>query len=349
MAEARREDPKVQDGASSSPWSGRAQRLQRFLDRYPWLLPGLSFGGGWIGFLMVQRGESLARYIALVAMVGWGWLLIEPLVRRSLERRRTGMGNLAANFVTQSLQQELLFFCLPFMIGATQGDAGQLAFTGTAIVAALLSTIDPVYERYIASRAALRLLFHAYCSWLATLVVVPMTLRYPVERALPLSLWVLVAWIVLTLPLGWASLRTGRARAAWLACLVLLPGLIWYTRAHVPAAGLNVTDARITRTIEDRVPGAAVSTLTRAELQQGVIAYTAIRAPTGLWQSVVFRWRHGADSEDIVEEVLGGRDQGWRAYSRKQNFPLDPVGRWTVSLLTPQGQLLKRLTFEVTP
>jgi hypothetical protein len=42
----------------------------------------------------------------------------------------------------------------------------------------------------------------------------------------------------------------------------------------------------------------------------------------------------GAQPEDIVEEVLGGRFQGWRAYSRKQNFPIDPVGQWTMSLLT---------------
>ena len=105
-------------------------RLLTLERRYPWALPLGSFLGGWLGFAMVQRGEGLARIVALLALLGWVWLLIEPWIRRSIERRRPRAGNLVVNFVTQSLQQELLFFSLPFLIGATQWDVGQLAFTG---------------------------------------------------------------------------------------------------------------------------------------------------------------------------------------------------------------------------
>jgi hypothetical protein len=158
------------------------RQLSFIANRLPWLVPAVSFAAGWVGFLLVRRGEELARLVALLALCGWFWLLIEPWVRRRLERRRRRVGNFVVNFVSQSLQQELLFFSLPFLIGATQLDAGQLAFTGLVAAAALLSTVDPLYERLVATRAARRMTFHAFCSWIAALVVLPMVLLVPVGR-----------------------------------------------------------------------------------------------------------------------------------------------------------------------
>ncbi len=296
---------------------------------------------------MVRRGAGAARWIAMLALLGWVWLLIEPLVRQRLERHKAGAGNFVVNFVSQSLQQELLFFTLPLMIGATQQDVGQMVFTAIAATAAVISTIDPLYERYIATRAVRRLAFHGYCSWIAALVVLPMVLRLPLERALPMSLAAIAGWWVLTLPLSLASLRGPRQKVAWIASLLLLPMLLWVLRGNVPAAGLAVTEARITQSIEELTPSAAVNTVASADLSQGVIAYVAIRAPTGLAQSVIFQWRHAGQSEAIVEEIRGGNQSGWRTYSRKQIFPADARGKWTVDILTPQGQLLKRLRFTV--
>jgi hypothetical protein len=323
------------------------RRVLGVVNRFPWLLPAASFAAGWLGFALVQRGQELARIIALLALLGWFWLLIEPWVRRRLERRRERAGNFVVNFISQSLQQELLFFSLPFLIGSTQRDAGQIAFTGLVGAAALLSTIDPVYERVIATRAARRMSFHAFCSWIAALVVLPMVLLVPLERALPISLLAVGGWLLLTLPLSLYSLRGWRARTIWVAGMVGVPLLFWAIRAQVPAAGLAVTDARVTQTIEGLTPGAPVRRLHKEELAQGVIAFAAIRAPTGLAQQVVFEWRHNGERERIPVEIHGGKADGFRAYSRKQIFPADPTGLWTVDVLTPQAQLLERLRFVV--
>ncbi len=328
-------------------WQRRLGRLEALLHHVPWLLPTLSFAAGWIGFVMVQRGASLARPIAMLALLGWPWLLIEPLIRRRLEKRKPRMGKFVVNFVSQSLQQELLFFSLPLIIGAMQPQVGQVVFTVVAAAAALISTVDPLYEHYIAARAARRLVFHAYCSWITALVVLPMVLRLPLERALPLSLAAVAVSLILTLPLSLSSLRNSRQKAAWTAGVLLVPLALWGLRAHIPAAGLAVTEARITQSIQELTPGTPVNTLTSAELSRGVIAYAAIRAPSGLAQSVIFRWRHANESEAIVEEIHGGNQSGWRTYSRKQIFPTDAQGQWAVDILTPQGQLLKRLHFDV--
>jgi hypothetical protein len=90
-----------------------------------------------------------------------------------------------------------------------------------------------------------------------------------------------------------------------------------------------------------------VRSVRQDELAQGVIAFAAIRAPTGLSQQVVFEWRHNDERERIAVEIHGGRADGFRAYSRKELFPEDSVGIWTVDVLTPQAQLLQRMRFLV--
>lgn len=335
--------------ASAPRSSGVLARVARALERVPWLIPTISFTTGVIGFVMVKRGADLARPIAIVALAGWLWLLIEPLVRRYLENRKSGIGKFVSNFLTQSLQQEVLFFSLPFLIGAMQRDVGQIGFIAIAAGAALLTAIDPLYERWVAARAATRLLFHAYCSLIAAVVVVPMVVHLSLEEALPLSLGGVGVWLLLTSPMSLRSLRSSRHRLIWVACSVLAPLAVWLLRAHVPPAGLAVTQAVITQSIIDRTPGPPVRTLTTAELASGVVAFAAIRAPSGVAQSIVFEWRHRGESERISSEIRGGNDSGWRTYSRKELFPANAQGRWTVDVKTPQGQLLERMQFVVQP
>ena len=339
-------DPEIQPSARES--SRTLTRIAHAFDRFPWLIPTVSFITGVIGFVMVKRGADLARVVAIIALAGWLWLLIEPLVRRYLERRRSGIGKFVSNFLTQSLQQEVLFFSLPFLFGALQRDMGQIAFIAIAAAAALLTALDPLYERWVAARAATRLLFHAYCSLIAAVVVVPMVVHLSLEEAFPLSLGAVGVWLLLTAPMSLRSLRSTRHKLIWVACSLLAPLLVWLLRAHVPPAGLAVTQAVITQSIVDRTPGPAVRSLTTAELSAGVVAFAAIRAPSGVAQSIVFEWRHAGEVERISAEIHGGNESGWRTYSRKELFPANAPGRWTVDVRTPQGQLLKRMQFVVT-
>jgi Family of unknown function (DUF5924)/Protein of unknown function (DUF2914) len=322
-------------------------RIENLLQRFPWFLPAVSFASGWLSFVLVKRGDALARLVALLSLLGWLWLLVEPLVRHYLERRRAGVGKFVANFLSQSLQQEMLFFALPLLFGATQLHPGQLVFTAIAVAAAVLTTLDPIYERYIAAHAAARLAFHAYCSLIAAVVVLPMVVRLPLEQVLPLSLLGVGIWLLLTAPMSLRSLHTKRRKVLWLVGSCVAPLTFWLLRSQVPAAGLVVTTAVVTHSIAELEPGPAISRLSQAELQRGMVAFAAIRAPSGMSQTVVFEWHHGAESERITSQIFGGRAAGWRTYSRKQAFPQDARGRWTVDILTPQRQLLKRLSFVV--
>ena len=215
-------------------------------------------------------------------------------------------------------------------------------------LAALLTCIDPLYERWVAARAATRLLFHAYCSLIAAVVVLPMVVHLSLERALPFALVCVAVWLVLTAPMALRSLRSIQTKIAWTLASLAVPLVLWGLRAHVPPAGLAVTQAVITQSLEELQPGPAVKTLTIDELRAGIVAFVAIRAPSGVAQSVVFVWRYKGEIERITAEIRGGNDNGYRTYSRKQQFPAEAAGRWIVDVETPQGQLLKRMRFEVT-
>ncbi|HET8711204.1 MAG TPA: DUF5924 family protein [Spongiibacteraceae bacterium] len=334
--------------APESFWKRYVAAVAVRLERMPWLLPALSFGWGWLSFAMVRRGEEFARPMAVLALVGWPWLLAEPFIRKYLEKLTPGkLTKLAIDFVTQALQQELLFFSLPFVIGATQLDIGQWLFAATAIGAALISTIDPIYNRIVAPRPLVKQIFHAYCSWLAALVVLPMVVHLPLERAAPAALIFVIAWFTLTLGRSLQALPDTRQRALWLGLCAGIPAVIWICRDEIPAAGLSARDACITQSIADLTPGTPVTTLSNSDLSKGIIAFVAIRAPMGLTQSLVFEWRHNGDVERIGAEIRGGSRTGYRTWSRKMNFPSNAQGKWTVDVRTPQGQLLKRLHFRV--
>jgi len=62
-------------------------------------------------------------------------------------------------------------------------------------------------------------------------------------------------------------------------------------------------------------------------------------------------WRQDGKVVEVValSPVRGGRREGFRTYSRKTAFPVDPAGRWTVDVTTSWGQLVGRLSFRVTP
>lgn len=332
--------------------SRRFDRVLDFLNRHPLLLPTASFAFGIGSFLLVQRGEHLARLMAVIALLGWPWLLAEGALGRWIARHSRGKLPVAtARFLTQQAQQELLFFSLPFLFTAMQPVPGQMLCFALAAALAVASALDPVYWHRIAPNAALSMGFHAGCTFVAALVILPIAVHLPAETALPIAFGVTGLTLAISLP---RLIRSGddprsrRRRLAYGTLVALLLGAGWLLRAAIPPAGLWVRDARIATSISDNTPGPAISRVDQAALADGLIAFVAVRAPQGLSQAVIFEWRHDEVIVDrIPAQISGGREAGFRTYSRKLNFGESPAGRWRVDLRTPQGQLIARRSFEI--
>ncbi|MDZ7266434.1 MAG: DUF2914 domain-containing protein [candidate division KSB1 bacterium] len=81
-----------------------------------------------------------------------------------------------------------------------------------------------------------------------------------------------------------------------------------------------------------------------------IYCFAAVFAPTALKQRIVHHWQKKNAAGDWVTrdaisyEAHGGRDGGWRWYTRKRNA--EP-GSWRVEVRTQNGRLLGRIPFEV--
>ncbi len=71
--------------------------------------------------------------------------------------------------------------------------------------------------------------------------------------------------------------------------------------------------------------------------------------PRGLSETIYHAWHHNGKALDTVALAInGGREQGYRAWSHKQNFPQDPSGEWRVDIMTDGGQRLGLIRFTVS-
>jgi hypothetical protein len=174
----------------------------------------------------------------------------------------------------------------------------------------------------------------------------------PPALALLLAAWMTVVALTPTLRQALAvPWLPGLGAAALIG--VAVAALAWAGRGWIPPVPLFIARATMTwdvGTVESLEPNLGAI---RAEdlRQRGLVAYTAIYAPGGLTQAVHHVWRREDKVVDVVRlsPVHGGRRGGFRTFSRKTAFPADPVGRWTVDVVTASDQLIGRLRFRVVP
>lgn len=328
-------------------------RLIDLLQRYPRAIAIFGLLSGLASFFLVERQESLVRVIALVMLASWIFLLLERLLRlRFAQRFGRPLPPAVLRFLTQMVHQESLFFVLPFFTVTTSWNSAQVLFSGVLVAGAMVSLWDPWYYQRLAPRRWLFLGFHCLTLFAVLLVALPLIWQLNTAESYRLAL---VLTVVLALPalwevLPWTGWRRGPALLG-LALLLLLSG--WALRQAVPPATLWLAQGVISLELdsEQREPGAAQKRLTAEQLHtQGLYAFTAISAPRGLDERIYHVWQHeGGVVERIALDIHGGREQGYRAWTHKQNFPADVQGRWQVRLETETGQVLGVLRFKVGP
>lgn len=352
----------LESSASAAPppagHGGRLRRLKRrglrlmvWLRRHPWLVASFGFVSGVLSFLLVERHEGVARAMAVAMLAGWLLLVLERVLDRALKRRfGFGLPGVVVRYLTQFTHQESLFFALPFFVASTSWNSGQALFTAALGVMALVAIIDPLYFGRLAKRRWLFLGYHTLTLFALLLVVLPLVLRVPAMASYQAALAVAVVLSFPTLagaisvPRWWRGLLV-------LALLAALGLAGWLARLWVPPATLRLTQVAVTTAvdIEQRAPTQSLQVLDAARLrEEGLYAYTAIRAPLGLAEKVTHVWLHEGGEVDRIElNVTGGRADGYRAWTHKRNFPEDPRGRWQVRVLTADDRMIGMLRFRV--
>ncbi len=164
----------------------------------------------------------------------------------------------------------------------------------------------------------------------------------------------LAATVIFSLPSLLHLLRPMTARR-WLLMLALLPllaGIAWGGRIWVPPASLWISGSALSPEFDvaTRSPQGQLRLTPDALTEHGLYAYTAIHAPRGLREQIVHAWRHDGELIDRIPlEIQGGREEGYRAWTHKRNFPADSAGRWRIDVMTASGQRIGVLRFQVAP
>ena len=326
------------------------QRLLELMKRYPGVIALGGFISGLGSFMLVDRQQGLATWIAIMMLVSWLWLMVENSMTRLFTRIfKREIPQPLLRYATQMIHQESLFFVLPFFFITTTWNSSQLIFTGLLGAAALISIIDPLYYKWLAPRRWAFLALHTLTLFAALLTALPVILHLTTDQSFKLALGIAM---LLSFP-SLASIfpiRTVRNALAILCITVGIGGAGWVLRSWVPPATLWMTEVAISTQLEDRTPGASLKEVSAAQIRNnGLYAYTAINAPRGLDERIYHVWQfNGKEVDRIALDIHGGRKEGYRAWTHKQNFPDDPTGKWQVRVLTENGQMIGVLRFKVS-
>ncbi len=328
------------------------QRVLEFIKRYPGLIAFFGFCSGIGSFILVDRQAKLATWIAVIMLVSWVWLMVEnsavALLAKLFKRE---IPQPLLRYATQMIHQESLFFVLPFFFITTTWNSGQLVFTGLLGAAGLISITDPLYYKWLAPRRWLFMALHTLTLFAALLTALPVILHLTTTESYKLSL-------ITAMLLSFPSLASSFPINSWkrgfgLVIMTLaIGGAGWLLRSWVPPATLWLTEVAISTRLDNqnRTPGESIQQIGVNQLRSaGLYAYTSINAPRGLDERIYHVWRHNGEEVDrIALDIHGGRQEGYRAWTHKQNFPPDALGKWQVRVLTEDGQMIGVLRFEVT-
>lgn len=305
--------------------------------------------GGLLTLFVFRRG--LPHVSVIVGYLLLLWILVAVLVqsREALaasERRTHRLVLTATEYTVQTLYHGVLLFLLPAYYAATTFTSYNVLFLILLVTLTLLATVDPWYRVIVHPRPWMGYVFFVVSIFGALNLALPLVYIPPA--------WALLASAWLTTVALTPAVRRARGWVWPLAFSVtalvgfLVAAGVVYVRVAIPPALLFLAESRLawdTGTIESLEPP---SPIPAAALQtQGLVAHTAIYAPAGLRTPVQHVWRQNGVIINVIPlTVEGGRQQGYRTFSRKLAFPERPAGRWTVDVMT-RGQLIGRVRFRV--
>jgi hypothetical protein len=317
-----------------------------------WGISCASLAGGLLTLFVFRRGLPHVAWIIGYLLLLWLLFALLTQVRQAFEtsaRRRHRLVRTAVDYTVQTLYHGLLLFVLPAYYAAATPTSVNFAFVVVLAGLVLLATFDPWYDALVHPRPWLGGLFFVVSIFAALNVALPLLGVRP-YAALLLSAWASVVAVTPAVRKAfawpWRVTVLGTSLAGLVAAMVVGAGCI-----AIPPAPLFVARADIRWNVGSVDALEPVTTAIRVEdlRQRGLTAFTAVYAPAGLRQPVAHVWKHEGRITDVVSfsAVAGGRREGYRTWSRKTAFPADPVGPWTVDVMTTSGQLIGRLSFRV--
>ncbi len=339
----------------------RAKRFLREHGRKLWWLHSLYallLGVGVVFF--ARKGFEHARWMAVT--LGLAWLLLVLVYRvfakgsqvRAYEATdpKVRARFFVMTYALKNLYQGMLFFLLPFYWQSMTTDSANVWFSLLLGGAAVLSTLDIVFDRVLMRFRWLASVFHGFTLFACLNLVIPAL--FPDTRTLTSMLAAAAIAVVSfwTLHVTKRALKKKVYIGLFAASIGAGVGLAYVARAAVPPVPMYVSSAGVgPKQLSDGRLAMEVKTL-HPEVIKELIAVTDVVVPGGKGDRLRHVWRHrGVVVHRTTEEtsrIAGPKGVvRLRSMLTGEDLPADLLGAWSVDVETDDGQLVGRTAFEV--
>lgn len=336
---------------SSPPRSGLSGVLERARRYLPWI--SLLTGVG--GAVLMNRAPERAWIVVVAAVAGWMVLVVMQLTERRWRvpvRRVFGEVNIArrrrARFAlllsSQIAIQQALLFPLPFYVRAAELQPGHVVFFVVYAGALIASLWDPLFSA-VMTRAPGAFTLQAFAVFVGLDMVLPVL-------GVSNTASFLVAGVATGVGVPALLLLELRPKT-WQQRLLALPAVAVVVVAarlvapFVPPAPLELVHVGIGTGVEERELIGEARALDVGDANE-LFCHSTIKAPLGLKDALVHVWRKdGRRIDSVAVSMSGGREAGFRTWSRKRSLGSSPAGTWSCSVETASGQVVGRAKIEL--
>lgn len=343
---------------------GRIKRIKAFFGRHKmllwWLHSAYALFLGVMVILFAQKGFEHARVLAATL----GGALIAMLVvfrifgvgKEQKEKVHKSRGSkirfLLITYLLKNLYQPMLFFVLPFYWKASSIDSVNGWFVFLLGILAFLSTMDIIFDRFLVRHRVWAASYYGLTLFACLNLVIPALFpNVPTIVTLLSSAFLsVVGFWLLHFPLG--SLKEKRSWLILLAVALAFTSIVYVARRGIPPVPLYVQHGAVG---PERLPDG------RLALEVGAVhesrlgdmwAVTEVALPGGEGDTFrhVWRYRDGDFTQDVATEKGAGEAKGTIRLTsalKRETLPAKVAGRWTVDVMTEEGQIVGRTRFEV--
>ena len=344
------------DAAEPTPPPPTRGRLARLLHKAWWLhsFGALSFGI----FVMLFARKGLAYADKLLVVLAASWLLLFIALRTisgpsNPDERLPKKGlRVATNYVIKNLYQQMFFFQVPlYMSSATWSLSSNNFWLPPLLLAcAVLLTLDVIFDNFIMRVRVLASLLYGVCLFGVLNLMLPIVFHFAHLRALVIAA-ATTAPAVALLSFRVRTVFSSRGIGLVMGATFGLCAAAWYGRAWIPPAPLAMSEGAVgsgTPGSHETLPGKKMR-IRKSELDH-LRCGSLLTEPGGLRDRIVHVWRFRGETFARLEPSRVPTDEaGVLLLSSLTTLPPNPVGDWSCSVETDDGQLVGRMGFAILP
>jgi hypothetical protein len=334
--------------------SARVESLHHRYGRAFWI--GHSFWALFTGIVVLVLAHNRYGYLPWVILfltLTWVSTLFFSRFALLPSSRAARLAKGFVSYLTRIMYQETLFFLLPFYFYSTTFPSWNSAYIVVLAALAALSCFDIPFDRLLRTSRPFALGFFGIVTYSALQFFLPLVLAVPIRQGTYLAaLLSLLAAVPLAYP--WRELRRPATAARIILAVAMVFLALRFLLPVVPPVPLRLSKVRFAAALDPRTiqaPFEYTSQIPRSVLAGGrLYAIVSVFAPSRLPATITLRFvREGKVLRMSRAVNLVAHSRGFRVWDAMGPGAEGFVpGPYTLEVWTGEGQLVGRVTVEVT-